>query len=314
MSDDEGGVSEDGVQKTYYTCQTATIAGDGSKWVYQTSFFEPSSPDVSVSVQRWKPGTGVDEFGSVALARTSNGTFTDGEKLTLTFKNKANGKPSVAVVHHSTGLKASAENGYCVQHVVDAPTHTPHDFFYGGRSALTRKWKVYRVGEALVDASDPYVIDLHVDPVSDPSKSSSGTMRLLAPCGLLANAPLTGFYANNTRAGVMGLLSTALSLWGSFNCASQGGVSDQLAGLTAFPGVKKLWKLPKDRFETPCGGSSSETLYANGYLFTNPDAIFVMCIKMYEPVESGHQPYIRVLAANPMDFEVSPWMTLIPAD
>ncbi|MBK8257879.1 MAG: hypothetical protein IPK82_35075 [Polyangiaceae bacterium] len=318
--DSDGDIDEDvganlgEVATTYYSCQTATISNDGAKWVYQTSFFTPSSPSVYVSVERWKPQGGVDDFGGVSLSRKSNGTFTDGTKLTLAWNTKSNGQPSVQVTHHTAGLFAASANGFCTKTVVDLPTHTPHNFFYGGRSFLSRKWKVYRVGGALVDSSDPYVIDLDIDPVSDPSKSSNGLISLEAPCNPIPNAPATGIYANNTRAGIMGLISTALNIWSAFSCAQQGGVSQQLAGLQTFIGTSKLWKLPKAKFETPCGGNSSETLYANGYLYSNPNAIFVMCIRAFQPTKPEHQPYLHVIAANPVDFAVSPKMTFIPAD
>ncbi len=312
--DDVEGVSDEGVATNYYSCQTATVSGDGAKWIYQTSLFQPSSPSVLVFVQRWNAQGGVDDFGSVSLSKSKTGTFSDGKKVTLTWKTKSNGQPSIDIQHHSAGLKAGAANGFCTKTVVDLPTHTRHNFFYGGRAALSRKWKVYRVDNVLTDPSDPYVLDLSVDHVSDPSKKSSGLVELEAPCNPIATAPLTGLYANNTRAGVMGLLSTALNMWGAFNCASQGGTTDQLAGLTTFLGTKNLWKLPKDKFEKPCGMESSETLYANGYLFSNPNAIFVACVQMFDPTDSAHQPYVRMLAANPVDFEVSPWLTLIPAD
>lgn len=93
-------------QYIYYSCETATIAPDGSQWVYQTDEIMNLMDRVELRVIH-----NDEVYGPSSLLKVATDTFSDGNLTVLLVQKGAN--KSIEVHHKNTGLFAGAENGWC---------------------------------------------------------------------------------------------------------------------------------------------------------------------------------------------------------
>lgn len=93
-------------QHVYYSCETATIDSNGSKWVYQTDEIMNLMDRVQLRVMQDQ-----NDYGVHTLPKIATDTFSDGNlKVRLVQRGS---EKSIEVQHQNTGLFASAANGWC---------------------------------------------------------------------------------------------------------------------------------------------------------------------------------------------------------
>jgi hypothetical protein len=307
--------TQDTASRIFFRCETAVVVPDGTQWSYRTGLFNNTSGRVEVTVSARRNGQ-LTTYPAMSLRKIGTDTFSDDARITLRLTHRANGAKSIRVDHHSIGRMASPENGFCTQEVLAQEDHQRHSFFWGARDGLNRMWKVYALGDRVLEGWNqlPGVeFRLNTPTPSDPYEKAIGWMGYVRSCDPRPSVthPIPG--PDGAIFFLLDVLDQAASLGTSAACVGQRGRMHSYNQIEVYITRDHRSRLTPRRFLEACG-EGNETAWVNHYTYNGPDRYLssVACIHQFNPTASGRQPYLRMKVFNYENSRESDWATLVP--
>ena len=179
----------DRASNIFHGCTTSTLS-HGTRWSYQTNYINNARQHIQVYVTAQTGRSAPRVYGPLWLSKVSTDLWKDAQgRLTVRLVNKGGGK-SIRVFHNATNLLASEANGWCrtVDPVAGFDERVRVNFSREPNSLINGRWKVFSVGNELVDTDSALGFGFQIDRARDINQIQRGTMDLYRKCSPIATA------------------------------------------------------------------------------------------------------------------------------